>query len=318
MREVTYEHIYLFSQAPDMRSWSATSVLSAICHIALFALCFFINNYWQSSSNNILPGVIDVTLISMPGSPGGKTPVKPEPKSELPVEKPMDKPKIEEPKTVEQPKQPEVKKTEPVIIEKPKVQPEHKKLPTPPPDAVSLAPKKEPPKPPVKDVQEKTQPKDDSLDKKALDDAIAKLQKKVTGSRPQALNNAIAKLKRQVSETGEGEGEGTGGIGNGSGGGRLADRMDLYKLQIAYEIQKNWAFSEHIAGSSSELEVRIVIKIMPDGKIGDVWFDKKSGNTYLDDSAYRAVMKSILPSLPEEYTKQFLNLGLSFTPSGLK
>jgi colicin import membrane protein len=58
---------------------------------------------------------------------------------------------------------------------------------------------------------------------------------------------------------------------------------------------------------------------MPDGEVRDVWFEKKSGNAYFDDSAFKAVKKANpLPQLPKGYLRPFYNLGLIFTPSGLK
>ncbi len=58
---------------------------------------------------------------------------------------------------------------------------------------------------------------------------------------------------------------------------------------------------------------------MQNGKIKDIWFEKKSGNSYFDESAFKAVKKSDpLPKLPKEYFKPYYNLGLIFTPSGLK
>ena len=72
-----------------------------------------------------------------------------------------------------------------------------------------------------------------------------------------------------------------------------------------------------LAGKLSDLETRIMIKIMANGEIKDVWFEKRSGNQYLDESAYKAIVKSNpLPPLPKGY--QFYQVGLIFTPTGLQ
>jgi colicin import membrane protein len=74
-----------------------------------------------------------------------------------------------------------------------------------------------------------------------------------------------------------------------------------------------------LTGGRTDLEAVLVIKIMPNGEIQDIWFEKKSGNSYFDDSVYKAVKKSNpLPPLPKDYQRPFYNVGLVFTPSGLR
>ena len=54
----------------------------------------------------------------------------------------------------------------------------------------------------------------------------------------------------------------------------------------------------------------------PGSEVRGRWFKDRSGNSYLDDSAYRAVMKSNpLPPLPRGYNAY--TVALVFTPSGL-
>ena len=106
----------------------------------------------------------------------------------------------------------------------------------------------------------------------------------------------------------------TGGQGN-----RSFDKIDLYQLEIKFQIQKNWAFSEQLAGNHNNLESILVIKIMPNGEIKDVWFEKKSGNSHLDESARKAILKSDpLPPLPSEINGPYFTVGMIFTPSGLQ
>jgi colicin import membrane protein len=67
------------------------------------------------------------------------------------------------------------------------------------------------------------------------------------------------------------------------------------------------------------LEAVLAIKILRNGEIEDIWFDKKSGNVYLDDSAYKALVKSNpLPPLPNDYMRPYYKIGLRFGPKGLK
>ena len=156
---------------------------------------------------------------------------------------------------------------------------------------------------------------------------IARVEKKVEESRPNPIAEAIDRLKNKVasgrqkpqSETGVASSS-TGVAGShGAGGKKTLELIDIYKSQISYYIEKNWAFSKQLAGGRIDLAAVVVIRIMRNGEIKDVWFEKKSGNTYFDESAYKAVMKSNpLPMLPKGYLRPYYNLGLIFTPSGLR
>ena len=166
-----------------------------------------------------------------------------------------------------------------------------------------------------------------------IDSAIKQVQKKVDESDSSSVKEALNRLKKKVEETeaagpqsyessntkagsaviGAGEGTGT------AGGSQTIDAIRIYQAEIQYQIQKNWAFSQQLAGDSSTLEAVLAIKILRDGEIDDIWFDKKSGNSYLDESAYKAIVKSNpLPALPREYIGSFYKIGLIFGPKGLK
>jgi colicin import membrane protein len=59
------------------------------------------------------------------------------------------------------------------------------------------------------------------------------------------------------------------------------------------------------------------IKILANGEIKEIRFEKRSGNRYLDESAYKALMKTNpLPPLPKGF--KLYEVGLIFTPKGLK
>jgi len=95
--------------------------------------------------------------------------------------------------------------------------------------------------------------------------------------------------------------------------------MDIYKNEILFHIQKNWAFSAQLAGTSKNIEAVVVIRVMRDGEIRDTWFEKWSGNNYLDESAKKAIMKSNpLPPLPKSYNNREYTIGVIFGPEGIK
>jgi len=164
---------------------------------------------------------------------------------------------------------------------------------------------------------------------KIVKSAITRIEKQVENSRPNPVIAAINRLKNKAGSTEakdiEVNGEGLIGQGGNIPGGALAKGyqmlkpIDIYKAEIPYHIEKNWAFPEQLTGGDTDLVAVVVIKIMQNGAIKDIWFEKKSGDSYFDESAFKAVKKSDpLPKLPKEYLKAYYNLGLIFTPSGLK
>ena len=164
---------------------------------------------------------------------------------------------------------------------------------------------------------------------KVVKSAITRIEKQVEDSRPNPVIEAINRLKSKVGSSEARDigvkGEGQTGQQGGMPGGTLTTGylslkpIDIYRVEIPYHIEKNWAFSEQFSGGDTDLVAVVVIKIMQSGEIQDIWFEKKSGNSYFDESAFKAVKKSDpLPELPKEYLKPYYNLGLIFTPSGLK
>ncbi len=159
---------------------------------------------------------------------------------------------------------------------------------------------------------------------KVVKSAITRIEKQVEDSRPDPVLEAINRLKSKIGSSEARDigvkGEGLTGQDGALTTGYLALKpIDIYRVEIPYHIEKNWAFSEQLSGGDIDLVAVVVIKIMQNGEIKDIWFEKKSGNSYFDESAFKAVKKSDpLPKLPKEYLKPYYNLGMIFTPSGLK
>ena len=191
-----------------------------------------------------------------------------------------------------------------------------------PSKTVSVAPKKD------REIKESLKKKT-FKPSKVVKSAITRIEKQVEDSRPNPVIEAINRLKSKVGSSEARDigvkGEGQTGQQGGMPGGTLTTGylslkpIDIYRVEIPYHIEKNWAFSEQFSGGDTDLVAVVVIKIMQSGEIQDIWFEKKSGNSYFDESAFKAVKKSDpLPELPKEYLKPYYNLGLIFTPSGLK
>jgi colicin import membrane protein len=166
-----------------------------------------------------------------------------------------------------------------------------------------------------------------------IDSALERIEKKVEKTQTDSVASAIEQLKRKVAEsesqpqTGAGggvSGQAGAGVagpagGSGIGGARVQESILIYQAEIQYQIQKNWAFSQQLAGDNTEMEAVLAIQVLRNGEIEDIWFDKKSGNAYLDDSAYKALVKSNpLPPLPNDYMRPYYKVGLRFGPKGLK
>lgn len=148
---------------------------------------------------------------------------------------------------------------------------------------------------------------------KVIKTAIEKIEKEAPKSRPHSVMQAIGKLKEEV------EGQ-AGVIMRGGGGNRKTlELLDIYNAEIWHRIQKNWAFSEEMVRGRTNLEATIIVKILKAGEIRDIWFEKRSGNTYFDDSVFKAVKKSDpLPPLPQGYRGPFYEVGFRFNLSELQ
>jgi len=152
---------------------------------------------------------------------------------------------------------------------------------------------------------------------KAIKSAVARIEKEAYKSRPRPVLQAIGKLKDEVETHGDvvmRTGIATGGVRK-----KTLELLDIYNAEIWHRIQKNWAFSKEMARGRTDLEAIIIVKVMKKGEIRDVWFEKRSGNAYFDDSVSKAIKKSDpLPPLPEGYLNPFYEVGIRFNLSELQ
>ena len=166
------------------------------------------------------------------------------------------------------------------------------------------------------------------FEKKRAEAKKAEQKRPETASTPKnndnkaSLNEAFARMQKRVaaqqSEKSADVGGSAQGVVDGIAGGRASSQpIELYKLALFYRIRQNWSFNEKLAGNRKNLEVIIVLKVLKSGEIKDAWFETRSGDSYLDESAMKAVKKSNpLPPLPPGYASY--DVGLIFTPSGLQ
>jgi colicin import membrane protein len=267
--------------------WNITA--SLVCHFIIFAVLIFAPGYAKGRKPSL--SVMNVNLVTLPSQ--GKMPL-PETKNAVKSKKP----------SVTEKKTPKIStKTKPEKVSKPS-------------PSISLNPKKK-----VKTSLKKKTFKTERVVKSAID----RIEKKVDESRPDQIKQALARLQKQVEKTGpidlknqqNTRGSGIPG-GTGVDSKKALELIDIYQIEIAYRIQKNWAFSDQLAGGRTDLDAWVAIKVMQNGEIKDVWFDKRSGNSYFDEAAKNAIMKSNpLPPLPKAYVRPYFEAGFHFTLSGI-
>ena len=285
MKESMFAPSYLFrGTGNDPLTLFLPFAVSLVCHAIFFAILIYFPIH-APYNKKFLQSVINVSMVTLPaqGSASG-------PAGQIGL-----KSKIQSTQT---------KKAQVFKI---------------PSKTVSVAPKK------GREIKESLKKKT-FKPSKVVKSAITRIEKQVEDSRPDPVIEAINRLKSKIGSSEAmdigAKGEGLTGQGGNIPGGALTTGylslkpIDIYKAEIPYHIKKNWAFSEQLAGEHIDLEVKIVIKIMANGDITDIWFEKRSGNSYLDESAHKAIKKSSpLPPLPKGH--DFYHCLLGFTPKGV-
>jgi colicin import membrane protein len=274
-------------------------------HLLVIAALVFIP--MRFSTPRLPPGAISVSLVSLPGpgpsagaGDGGPAAEKPKP--------------AEAPKPVETPTPAPEKPAMPVA------EPAPKPVPAVPKPEVSLAPPK---------VKEKKSLKEETKNpQKMIEQAIDRIEKKVKEPDSGSVNAAIDRIRKKL---GEGEATqprpgptggavpGAGPGGGGGGGAGQIEPIDIYRAEIGYQVEKNWAFAPQLAGADKNLEVKLVFKVLPNGEITDIRYTKRSNNAYLDESAYRAIAKSSpVKPYPPTIKMPYFEMGIRFTPEGIR
>lgn len=94
-------------------------------------------------------------------------------------------------------------------------------------------------------------------------------------------------------------------------------RLNDYYRSLWSRIKSQWALPPGILPKGS-LEAIVHVRILRNGSLMDIGLEKRSGNSYFDNSALRAVNKSNpLPPLPEWFRDSSLDIGIRFHSSEL-
>jgi colicin import membrane protein len=165
--------------------------------------------------------------------------------------------------------------------------------------------------------------KSEEVKKKALE----RLKQQVETATPKPLQDRFKELREKVAKEGKPSPPGKtadadakpGKSGVFTQGSRKEmEAIDLYRLEVAYAVNKNWAFADQLGGGKNQV-VSLVFKVLPDGSIEDIFFTDRSGNSYLDDSAYKAIVKSSpVKAFPAGLRQKFIEVGLRFGPEGVR
>jgi colicin import membrane protein len=283
---------YSYAANARNRPYYGPFAVSIAVHLVLLVALVWTPTFWESDQG-YLPNVVDVQMVDL--SDVGKGPESKEvaPKEQAP---PVEEKKEESPEA-------------PVLESESKVKPE-----------VSVA---KPKKSTKKALKYKT-----FKSEKVVQNALKRVEKKLDSQTPKPLEDTIKRIREDVAKKGRPPGSGdsaakSGKVGKsgafGHGTRKEGELIDLYRLEIAYEINKNWAFAEQLSGGGKKLMASLAFKVMPDGTITDIFFTDRSGNQYLDDSAYRAIKKSspVKPH-PEKLSRAYVEMGLRFTPEGVR
>jgi colicin import membrane protein len=100
--------------------------------------------------------------------------------------------------------------------------------------------------------------------------------------------------------------------------GQAGSRLDEYTGFINSRIKSNWTLPPALRPREN-IETIIEVRILRNGAVERLNFEKRSGNRYVDDSAMKAVQKSMpFPPFPEGMMDNYIEIGIRFHPSELR
>lgn len=98
---------------------------------------------------------------------------------------------------------------------------------------------------------------------------------------------------------------------------QLAAR-DAYIARLKEHLRRHWTLPD-LQDWDEKLSATMVIRIKREGTVTATWFEKGSGNSRFDRYVKMAVTNAApLPPLPQEFAQKSEEIGVTFTPGGLK
>jgi len=148
-----------------------------------------------------------------------------------------------------------------------------------------------------------------------LDKAMEEIRKKAaaTAASKQPQTKTVAEKTEKA-----GKAETAAGFASQPGTAEMDTQMRAYYAMVWSRIKGEWALPQGILRGEA-LETVIDVTILRNGAVTQVNFEKRSGNSYFDESAMKAIRKaSPLPPLPAWIGENSLGIGIRFHSSELK
>ena len=147
-------------------------------------------------------------------------------------------------------------------------------------------------------------------EKNPLDQALAKIEKRVESEKGDRIDQAISKIEKRAQGPAGGAEGGVAGVGIGNW---------RYQMEVRDWIRNNWSYPALLsAQNEKDLEAVLILKVKSDGKIVNSWFQKRSSNTLFDQSVVKAIDRSDpLPPFPPGYHKTEDEIEITFNLTDL-
>ena len=125
--------------------------------------------------------------------------------------------------------------------------------------------------------------------------------------------------KESAGGAGKADGKAAGSQASAEGspdGAQIGLARRLYYTEVWNAIRRQWALPEFM--KSQQWEAVVVVTLKRSGKIVDIRFEKRSGNSLFDESVVRAIRKADpLPPFPDIYSPPEDTIGVRFRPEDL-
>jgi TonB family protein len=95
----------------------------------------------------------------------------------------------------------------------------------------------------------------------------------------------------------------------------LESKLNEYYNTLWGKIKEQWTLPEVHRKEMAGLETVIVLKIDRGGKVKEMWYEKRSGNSQYDQIAWQAIKKAEpFPPFPQEFGGDTFKIGIRFHP----
>lgn len=149
-----------------------------------------------------------------------------------------------------------------------------------------------------------------SAEQKAARTAVADLSALIRAR--ELLQNSSAAAPAAANDTGSVN------SGNAPTDGVLASTLfEQYQADVYRKIQQHWILPPLQDWEDSLIAV-VVMRVREDGSLTDLFFEKKSANTFFNQFVMNTVRQAApMPPFPEKMSRSSMEFGLRFSPGGL-